>query len=338
MSAVVGALLSSLLSSPAGSGSETVYRPPVTVTGEVAVTNRGALRRRVSEEFARTDFDSVLPVDPSACTTARCWHSEAQASGSRYTASLTVDALEADQRLSIAIVDLVDGDTVVELERTCELCGRDELLDATADLCATALRRLQSHAAVTTEILVDSVPSGAAVMLDGDEVGTTPLRVAVSPGPHTVELSAPGYDPFSETVDIDRGTTQSLRLQLSTSGLPGPPLDGPPSGGGPTRRRGRMIAGASLLGGGFAAAAAGVTLMVLHGRPVTSDCSGREVDSDGDCHFLHDTRTGGVIGLSAGAAALIGGAVILGLEFRRERPVTVTLSPTPAGLLVRGRF
>ncbi len=339
MNVIVSALVTSLLSSPVdGAAQATVYRAPIAVTGEVSVTDRQALTRRIDEEFARTDFESVPPVDLSACTATPCWQAQAQASGSRYIASLSLDALEADQRLKIAIVDLTDGSTVVELERTCELCGRDELLDATADLSATALRKLQSHAAVTTEVLVDSIPPGATVMLDGDEVGTTPLRVEVSPGPHTVELSAPGYDPFSHGLDLERGTTESVRLRLSATSSPVPAPDTAPPPPGPQRRRGRVIAGASLLGGGFAAAAAGVTLLVLHGRPITSDCSGSEVDTDGDCHFLHDTRTGGVIGLSVGAAALVGGAVVLGLELRRDRPGTVAVSPTPGGLLVRGRF
>ncbi|MBV1858730.1 MAG: hypothetical protein KUG77_09990, partial [Nannocystaceae bacterium] len=89
---------------------------------------------------------------------------------------------------------------------------------------------------------------------------------------------------------------------------------------------------------GFVAAAAGATLVVLHGRPITSDCSGSEVDSDGDCHFLHDTRVGGVIGLSAGGAAIVGGAILLSLELRRGRPGAVAVSPTPSGIRVRGRF
>lgn len=308
------------------------------VEGELSDAELQALKGRVDEEFSRTEFAVVLPAVPAVCTTASCWSSEATAAGSRYIATVSVEAVDSDQRLVMSIVDLTDGSIAVEVERTCELCGRDELLDATGDLSATALRKLQSHAAVSTALVLDSVPSGAGVMLDGDDVGTTPLQLEVPPGLHTVELSVEGYEPFSQAIDIDRGTTESLRLRLSATVQPAPaprPADTSPV---PTRRRGRVIAGAGLLGGGFAAAAAGVTLLVLHGRPITSDCSGDDVDADGDCHFLHDTRTGGIIGLSAGAAALVGGAVLLGIEFRRKRPGAVALSPTPSGLLLRGRF
>lgn len=338
MNALATALASILLAGPADAASQTVYRPPITVTGKVSTAELAALQTRVEREFARTDFDSVMPVDPSACTTAPCWRAEADATGTRYIASLSVDASGADQRLSMNIVDLNDGSTAVKVDRTCELCGRDELLDATADLCATALRKLQSQASITTEIAVDSIPTGARVVLDGQEQGTTPIRIEVSPGPHTVELSAAGYDSFSQPIDLERGTTESVRLRLSASVQSPPPPSTADLSSTPTRRRKRVVLGAALLGGGVAASAAGVTLLVLHGRPITADCSGSDVDVDGDCHFLHDTLAGGIVGLSAGAAALIGGAVLLGVELRRDRPGTVALSPTPSGLRLRGRF
>lgn len=335
---VAFALASSLLASPASPARKSVYRTPITVAGELSDAEFEALERRVDEEFARANFDSTVPPEPSVCGTAQCWQSQADATGSHYMAFVSVNAQDADQQLTMSILDLTDGSTVVEVERTCELCGRDELLDATSDVSATALRKLRSHAAITTEVAVDSIPAGARVVLDGKDVGATPLRIDVSPGPHTVELTAPGYDPFSQAVDIDRGTTESLRLRLSATAPPVPASRTPDISPTPTRRRGRVVVGAALLGGGFASAAAGVTLMVLHGREITSDCSGENVDPDGNCHFLHDTQTGGIIGLSAGAAALVGGAVLLGLEFRRTRPGAVALSPTPSGLLLRGRF
>ena len=107
---------------------------------------------------------------------------------------------------------------------------------------------------------------------------------------------------------------------------------------GPERRRGRVIASALLLGGGVAGLGAGVALLVLHGRPITTDCSGANVDADGDCHFLHDTRAGGAIALGVGAAAAITGGVLLGLELRRTRRSSVSVAPTPSGAVVHGRF
>lgn len=338
MNAVAIALVGSLLAPPAVAAPQTVYRPPITSAAELSVAVLDALGQRVDEAFARAEFESVAPSDPSVCTAPECWQQQAHEAGSRYMASFEVDAAQADHRLTMSIVDLTDGSTVVEVARTCELCGRDELLDAAADLSAAALRKLRSHTAITTAVAVDSIPTGARVVLDGEDVGTTPLQLEVSPGPHTMELSADGYDPFSQAIDIARGSTESLRLRLSAAAHPVPAPRLPDSSPTPTRRRGRVMAGAALVGGGFAVAAAGVTLLLLHGRPITSDCSGDDVDTDGDCHFLRDTRTGGIIGLSAGAAALVGGAVLLGLELRRGRPGTVALSPAPSGLLLHGRF
>ena len=330
------ALASLGLSGPSNAGTKTVFRPPVTTRGKVPAAELQALELRVDQEFARAEFEPSPPSDPLACTAAPCWREQADARGSHYIASVSLDAVAPDQRLAITVVDLTDGSVVAELESTCELCGRDELRDALADLCAAAVRRLQSHDEVITELTIDSVPPGAAVVVDGREVGATPVRIEVPSGAHTVQLSADGYEPFSQPVQIERGTRESIRPHLTATAAPAVVV--PPSPAGPFRRRPRVVAGAALLGGGLSAAAAGVALMVLHGNPITSDCDGSLVDADGDCRYLHDTRTGGVVGLSLGVAAVVGGTALLSIELPRERPGTIALSPTPTGVRVRGRF
>lgn len=335
MSPVLIAIASTLLADPAASA--TVFRPPVTVDGELSAAEIQTVAARVDSEFERTDFSSTRPSDPAACVTAQCWQTQARAEGSQYIATVSLEVADADQALGITIVDLADGTVVAAVERTCELCGRDELLDATSDLSATAVRKLVSYASVATTLVLDSVPQGAGVRVDGETVGITPLRIEVSPGSHTVELAADGHEAFSQSFDLDRGTTESARLRLLPIAPPTPtPL--PPADAQPLRRRGRVMAGGILLGGGLAAVGTGAALLILHGRPITSDCSGENIDPNGNCQFLHDTRTGGIAGLVAGGAALIGGATLLGLEFRRARPGAVSLSPTRSGLLVRGRF
>lgn len=335
MNAALFAIVSALLADPATGA--TVFRPPVSVDGEFSASEAQAVAARIDSEFERTDFKSARPSDPTACATTQCWQAQARAAGSQYIATVSVDVAEADQALGVTIIDLADGTVVAAVERTCELCGRDELLDATSDLSAAALRKLVSYASVATTLVLDSIPQGAAVRVDGETVGVTPLRIEVTPGSHTVELAADGHEVFSQSFDLDRGTTESARLRLLPTA---PPTATPtaPSDPQPLRRRGRVVAGGLLLGGGLAAVGTGATLLVLHGRPITSDCSGENVDANGNCHFLHDTQIGGVAGLVVGGAALIGGATVLGLELRRARTGSVSLSPTRSGIQVRGRF
>jgi hypothetical protein len=312
-----------------------VYRVPLQGGDTLLPAEREALEARIDETLQQAKVSRVAPATSSTCTDTACWRAEAATVDATYLLQVSVEDQDADRNLVLSIVDVEAQTELVHEQKTCELCGRDELLDATSDVVARGLRVVEAHEQATTSLTIDSVPPGASVLLDGDEVGTTPLSLEVQPGQHTVEVSADGHEASSETLDIARGTRESLRLHLSpipavvTQPLPPPPP--------PRRRRGRIALGSVLLGGGLVAAGGGVAALLLHGNPVTSDCSGENRDADGDCLYLHDTRTAGIISLSTGAAAAVAGAVVLGLELRRGTS-KVAFSPTPRGVLVRGRF
>ncbi len=327
------ALLGVLASLAGGDAQTVLFRAPVSATGALEPAVVDTMTEHMDEQIARTSFEGRPPPDPTACTTAQCWSERAGAQGAQYQIHLHVDASGADQRLTLDITEVATASVVVQESRTCELCGRDELLDATDDLIATGLRKLKSHDAVTTALVVDSDPPGATVTLDGVPVGTTPLEQEVDPGAHALEIASDGYVSQSKSVEVERGTTAALRFALGPVATPPPAVEGPAP-----PRRARVITGAALVGTGIAAIAGGITLMVIHGRPVTSDCSGESVDLDGDCAFLHDTRIAGAVMVAAGGAAAITGSVVLGIEFSRRRTARVSVGPTPTGLLVRGRF
>jgi hypothetical protein len=61
---------------------------------------------------------------------------------------------------------------------------------------------------------VVSRPSGAQVILDGRDVGRTPLSLAAVPeGPHAVRLDLAGFKPWSTTVEVQPG--QRMRVAAS---------------------------------------------------------------------------------------------------------------------------
>ena len=69
--------------------------------------------------------------------------------------------------------------------------------------------------------------------------------------------------------------------------------------------------------------------MAIHGEPILNDCSNENIDPDGDCRFLRNTRGGGIGLLVTGGASLITGAVLLGIGLKRRksaRRVAVTSS------------
>jgi hypothetical protein len=88
------------------------------------------------------------------------------------------------------------------LALTCVLCAGDLALPFSAISTATAAPRR----ARATRVLVDCFVDGAEVYIDGELVGTTPLKkpVRVSPGERVVRVVKRGYADFYETVKVPR--------------------------------------------------------------------------------------------------------------------------------------
>jgi eukaryotic-like serine/threonine-protein kinase len=57
-------------------------------------------------------------------------------------------------------------------------------------------------------------PAGAKVIVDGKPEGSAPVHLSLLPGPHRVEASAPGYQPFTGSWDVRPGFSPAL-VQLT---------------------------------------------------------------------------------------------------------------------------
>lgn len=89
---------------------------------------------------------------------------------------------------------------------------------------------------------------------------------------------------------------------------------------GRTHARDRVrITGFALLGVGLAAVIAGAPLIAIDERPVTSRCSGQDVNPFGVCKYRHATLEGGAVLVATGAAAVIAGTVMAIVGRRHPR-------------------
>jgi tetratricopeptide (TPR) repeat protein len=118
-----------------------------------------------------------------------------------------------------------------------------------------ALEILQKAAATEAKVMltVTSVPDGAKVLVDGREVGVTPLKAEVPAGHRYLAVEAPGYTRHSSELDVDAVNPPSAHIVL----VPQPAGPAPaPAAGGMTRDAWAYIAlglgGALLVGGGIA--------------------------------------------------------------------------------------
>jgi len=77
--------------------------------------------------------------------------------------------------------------------------------------------------AATGRLSLRSTPSGAAIRVDGEASGMTPLQVDVSVGPHRVEARLDGYDSATRWIDVVEGETATVEFGLATTGAAPPP-------------------------------------------------------------------------------------------------------------------
>jgi hypothetical protein len=86
------------------------------------------------------------------------------------------------------------------------VAGRNHLVDV----------KLESSRGV---FAVTSEPAGAAVRLDGKDVGVTPLRLTgVEPGVHGVEVALAGYARVVRSIDTSAGTRGEVAAKLTKGG------------------------------------------------------------------------------------------------------------------------
>ncbi len=317
---------------PPGAKVPSVYRAPV--TAELSEPDRplaSAAESRLAQAFA--DLDVGASPSPDTCSDTACWNARALDAGATYLVEVRIDDAGPDKQVVLEVTEVHSRDVVISLRETCELCGRDELADLVGDVAANAARRIERQELVTTVLRVRSNPANARVFIDGVDVGPASADHPITPGPHEVRVELEGYVPTTRGDEAQRGSVAELRVQLS----PRPESTGGSAAA--TNSRPMVIGGAVATAVGLAAVGASAVMLALHGRPIKGECGGADVDGDGDCRFLHNTRTGGAVLLGAGIAAAVSGAVLLGVGLRRrhsERGRRATLRPD--GLGIEARF
>jgi hypothetical protein len=107
--------------------------------------------------------------------------------------------------------------------------------------------------AAAGSVEVSSDPGGAAVYVDGQFEGTTPLRVeSVTPGPHRVRVVKDGYLENRRVVDVQAGVSHDVRIPLTEHSGARFQVDPGSSGGGGGSKKGLLIGlGAVAVGAGL---------------------------------------------------------------------------------------
>lgn len=295
------ALALSLLPGAAAGAPVRVVHAPIDSGAALEPQVRAELEQAIDEGLRRAAVTAVTLDEAPVCADAACLGALALRGEAGWT--LRVQLREADRNFTVALAlhEAGAGSLARSSTATCELCGTAELAQRLADAVATLAAHLSAPPPAPAHVDITSFPAAASVRVDGHERGRTPLRLALTPGRHRVELSKPGYLGTARVVEAIAGVDGTLALSLTR-----------------TRRR-LLAAGGVVLGVGVATTATGAALWAVDERPYRDRCSGDDVDFAGRCRFRLDTAAAGIALTSIGVAALVAGIAMMAADRRRGR-------------------
>jgi hypothetical protein len=173
----------------------------------------------------------------------------------------------------------------------------------------------------------------ASIQLDGVNLGTSSLGVEtpLDPGPHTVTATAPGYEPYQETITMNEGSLEVLKVELvetqvEQSVVVPPPVVKPAE---PQKKFG--IAPYIIAGSGGALVLTGSVFLIVavskHGQAKSLcgnslSCEGIDAQDQKESKRLSESANTyealGFVGLGIGIAGVATGAVLYYLDNKNE--------------------
>ena len=313
-------------------------RPHVAVvrlgfTGGVAEAARELFGQRLVEGLAVAEFQvssgplvvgqlAASGIEARKCADDACYRRVAPVLGVAY---LVTGAVGESRKIYDITLELVNGRTgaVIGTHRErCEICGVEEAGEKMG-LAASALRaRLEALVRAPARFVIRSRPPGAAVSMDGQPIGRTPIDREIPGGPHALQVSAEGYEASQRSLTVVSGVDETLDLELQ-------PL--------PSKFPFRN-AGIAAVAVGAAALVAGIYAVSVDGDEIP--CSAAEKDPWGHCPNLRSTRAlaAALVGVGVGSATLGGVWLYLGQGRGPRDPGAGTGLPTALSVGVSGRF
>lgn len=300
---------------------------PLVIDGSIDDDAKAGLLQGLRSGLERGDFELAAQGDVEAnaedpCDRQTCYGRLRSELGVSHLVRATVVVKNRDYELSLELINAEDGSVVVSSGDRCDICGLEEVGELLSSQGALLRAKIDAMGAGPAILIVDSKPTGATVMIDGEVVGVTPIERSVIAGEHVLRVSSDGYVAEEREVNFVPGVTETINLELNRA---------------VGSKKMRVLGGVSLAGGVLALGGAGV-LLALDDQFRCVDPM--DVDNEGDCREYRNYSPAGGVLAAAGAAFTTLGVVLL-LRHRKPKSskkasASATLSPT--GIWLRGRF
>ncbi len=296
-------------------------RSVVVVVGDAP--DAAALRAIVVEAIAERGVRLVRTPDGEICDAGPVPCAAALAARTGADATLRVDVITGEPvRVRVRLVP-AEGDAV-EVEEAVADAG------LASGVAAAVGRALDVAPPTVGFLLVRTVPTGATVVIDGETIGSTPLRVTLTPGEHEVRLShAAGGHRSTVTVVAERETSLEPALGVTTEELDGSNALTP----GPRAIRTEPSSFNWIIGG--ALALGGVVTLISPLSTLAREGQCEEAIQDVGCveRVRFGLQSGFLLGI--GLAALV---AAVAMDTIAPIRVDVEVDSTGALIGVRGRF
>lgn len=279
---------------------------------------RAAVIEAIAERgvrLVRTPDGEICDADPVPCAAALAARTGADA-------ALRVDRLDGEPpRVRLRLVG-PEGDASEAEEPIAE----GDLSGATARALARVLEAAPSQHGF---LVVRSIPAGARVEVDGEPRGTTPVRLTLSPGEHSLRLVHPEAGAHEEPVEVVADAEVSVSPRI---GADVPPPEAAVAAA-PLARRSEPSPFNWLIGG--ALAIGGVVALISPLSTIAREGQCEEAIEDVGC--VEMVRVGPQTGvlLGVGLALLVSAVVFDAVAPIR---VDVTASAEEVRVGVRGTF
>lgn len=309
----------------------TVALLPIQHEGELEAHVVGQMEAELERGLARSELtiSSIADVraatsSADACRDADCIREVATALDASVVLRSFLKVAGRDYELRVEVVSPEDGSVLQKREASCEICGTAEVSSQLSHEVAALVPFIIEYTQGRAMLEVQSDPPGARVEVDGREVGLTPYEGEVLHGERRIVVSKQGYTVRELERRIGKGTTTVVAVELEPVLLDEAPTVRP-----------HAALGWAPLGIGVGAAGAGVALVLIEESPVSGRCDDpANLDDFGVCKYRYRTVEGGAVLLGVGVAAIVTGAVILGIRAKRKKRTEMAWRARWGGLAV----
>lgn len=151
----------------------------------------------------------------SECRTDPCYRQAAGSLGVDYLVTAEIEVRQRNYEFTLELINGRQGKPLGAARDRCELCGVEEARQRLASLASSLRKYRDTRVLHLSRLNVESHPSGAEVLVNGQPAGQTPLALELEAGRHELAFTARGHRNSTKTVETRTGSEALVSVDLA---------------------------------------------------------------------------------------------------------------------------